>query len=90
MNDPTLMPLPTGPVFAGIDWASVDHAVCVVDATGRAGGRPTGPGRSRPDPPGRAHWRTLVGPVIVWDGDRRTPGLHRTTAARACWRSLPG
>ena len=34
MNDPTVTPLPTGTVFAGIDWASVDHAVCVVDAAG--------------------------------------------------------
>ena len=34
MNDPTVTPLPTGALFAGIDWASADHAVCVVDATG--------------------------------------------------------
>ena len=34
MNDPTVTPLPTGAVFAGIDWASADHAVCVVDAAG--------------------------------------------------------
>jgi transposase len=34
MNDPTVSPLPTATVFAGIDWASTDHAVCVVDATG--------------------------------------------------------
>ena len=34
MHDPTVATTPTGPVFAGIDWASADHAVCVVDATG--------------------------------------------------------
>ena len=34
MNDPTVTAAPTGPVFAGIDWASVDHAVCVIDAAG--------------------------------------------------------
>jgi transposase len=34
MNDPTVTAAPTGPMFAGIDWASVDHAVCVIDAAG--------------------------------------------------------
>src|SRR4051794_30413284 len=34
MNDPTVTPLPTGAVFAGVDWASADHAVCVIDAAG--------------------------------------------------------
>jgi hypothetical protein len=34
MNDPTVSPLPTATVFAGIDWASVDHAVCVIDTGG--------------------------------------------------------
>jgi transposase len=34
MHDSTVMAGPTGLVFAGIDWASADHAVCVVDATG--------------------------------------------------------
>jgi transposase len=34
MNDPTVTALPTGVVFAGIDWASSDHAVCVVDSAG--------------------------------------------------------
>jgi transposase len=34
MHDPTVMPLPTATVFAGIDWASTDHAVCVIDAAG--------------------------------------------------------
>ncbi|MGY1712814.1 IS110 family transposase [Geodermatophilus sp. SYSU D00758] len=34
MHDPTLTAAPTGPLFAGVDWASVDHAVCVVDAAG--------------------------------------------------------
>jgi transposase len=34
MNDPTVIAGSTGPVFAGVDWASADHAVCVVDATG--------------------------------------------------------
>ena len=34
MNDPTVSATPTGAVFAGIDWASADHAVCVIDATG--------------------------------------------------------
>ncbi len=34
MNDPTVIGEPTGAVFAGIDWASADHAVCVVDAAG--------------------------------------------------------
>jgi transposase len=34
MNDPTVTAAPTGPVFAGIDWASADHAVCVIDSAG--------------------------------------------------------
>ena len=34
MNDPTISTVSAGPVFAGIDWASADHAVCVIDATG--------------------------------------------------------
>jgi len=34
MNDPTVTPLPTAAVFAGVDWASADHAVCVIDAAG--------------------------------------------------------
>src|SRR4051794_7446882 len=34
MNDPTVSALPTATVFAGIDWASADHAVCVIDAAG--------------------------------------------------------
>ncbi|HEY4626086.1 MAG TPA: IS110 family transposase [Blastococcus sp.] len=34
MHDPTVASTPTGPVFAGIDWASTDHAVCVVDSVG--------------------------------------------------------
>jgi transposase len=36
VNDLTVTPWPTETVFAGIDWASADHAVCVVDATGTA------------------------------------------------------
>lgn len=34
MHDPTLIVIPTGTVFAGVDWASVDHAICVIDAAG--------------------------------------------------------
>ena len=34
MHDPTGTAAPTGAVFAGIDWAGVDHAVCVIDAAG--------------------------------------------------------
>jgi transposase len=34
MNDPTVSALPTVTVFAGIDWASADHAICVIDAAG--------------------------------------------------------
>ena len=34
MHDPTVPAAPTGSVFAGIDWASADHAVCVIDAAG--------------------------------------------------------
>jgi transposase len=34
MNDPTVTVAPTGAVFAGIDWASTDHAVCIIDADG--------------------------------------------------------
>ena len=30
MHDPTGTAAPTGAVFAGIDWAGVDHAVCVI------------------------------------------------------------
>lgn len=35
MNDPIVGTTSTGPVFAGVDWASADHAVCVIgsDAT---------------------------------------------------------
>ena len=29
--------VPPGGVCAGIDWASADHAVCVVDLAGRVG-----------------------------------------------------
>ncbi|HET6392160.1 MAG TPA: IS110 family transposase [Blastococcus sp.] len=36
MHDSTVTAAPIGAVFAGIDWASVDHAVCVVDAGGAA------------------------------------------------------
>ena len=36
MNDPIRTATPTGAVFAGIDWASADHAVCVVDSAGTA------------------------------------------------------
>jgi transposase len=34
MHDPTVATTSTGPVFAGVDWASADHAICVIDATG--------------------------------------------------------
>src|SRR3954471_16195604 len=34
MHDPTVTDAPTGPRFAGVDWASADHAVCVTDAAG--------------------------------------------------------
>jgi transposase len=34
MNDPTVSALPTATVLAGIDWASGDHAVCVIDTAG--------------------------------------------------------
>jgi transposase len=34
MHDPIVTAASTGTVFAGIDWASVDHAVCVVDVAG--------------------------------------------------------
>jgi transposase len=34
MNDPTVSTRPTGPLFAGVDWACTDHAVCVIDAGG--------------------------------------------------------
>src|SRR4051794_29710814 len=34
MHDPTAATTSTGPVFAGVDWASTDHAVCVIDAAG--------------------------------------------------------
>ena len=38
MHDPTVATASTGPstgpLFAGVDWASTDHAVCVIDATG--------------------------------------------------------
>jgi transposase len=34
MHDPTVATTSTGPVFAGVDWASADHAVCVVDPAG--------------------------------------------------------
>jgi transposase len=34
MHDPTVSTTSTGPLFAGIDWASADHAVCVIDPAG--------------------------------------------------------
>ena len=34
MHDATVETGLTGAVFAGVDWASVDHAVCVIDAAG--------------------------------------------------------
>src|SRR4051794_40925744 len=34
MHDPTAATTSTGPMFAGVDWASADHAVCVIDAAG--------------------------------------------------------
>jgi transposase len=34
MNDPTVTAVPTEAVFAGLDWASTDHAVCILDAAG--------------------------------------------------------
>jgi transposase len=34
MHDPTVIDAPTGPRFAGVDWASADHAVGVIDAAG--------------------------------------------------------
>ena len=34
MHDPTVAAGSAGPVFAGVDWASTDHAVCVLDAAG--------------------------------------------------------
>jgi transposase len=41
MHDPTVTAGPTEPLFAGIDWASTDHAVCVIDAVGTVVGRHT-------------------------------------------------
>src|SRR3954465_129972 len=34
MHDPTAATTSTGPMFAGVDWASAEHAVCVIDAAG--------------------------------------------------------
>ncbi len=34
MHDPTVATASTGPLVAGVDWASTDHAVCVLDAAG--------------------------------------------------------
>jgi transposase len=34
MHDPIALSAPTGLVFAGVDWAGTDHAVCVIDTTG--------------------------------------------------------
>jgi transposase len=34
MHDLIVEGTSAGPVFAGVDWASVDHAVCVIDAAG--------------------------------------------------------
>jgi transposase len=34
MHDPTVPTTATGPAFAGVDWASADHAVCVIDVAG--------------------------------------------------------
>jgi hypothetical protein len=42
--------VPPGGVCAGIDWASADHAVCVVDLAGRVRDRFTA-GHDRGSPP---------------------------------------
>jgi hypothetical protein len=34
MHDPTVATASTEPLFADVDWASTDHAVCVIDAAG--------------------------------------------------------
>jgi transposase len=34
MHDPIVTSRPAGSVFAGLDWASAEHAVCVIDAAG--------------------------------------------------------
>jgi transposase len=34
MNDPIPSAVSTGSVFAGVDWASTDHAICVIDTAG--------------------------------------------------------
>ena len=34
MHDPIVETSSAGPVFAGVDWASADHAVCVIDTAG--------------------------------------------------------
>jgi len=34
MHDPIVTDGSTGSVFAGVDWASADHAVCVIDGSG--------------------------------------------------------
>lgn len=34
MHDPIVANGPTGSVYAGVDWASADHAVCVLDGSG--------------------------------------------------------
>ena len=37
---PLVLPdVPAGSVCAGIDWATADHVVCVVDMAGRVAGR---------------------------------------------------
>jgi hypothetical protein len=34
MHDPIAETTSTGPLLAGVDWASADHAVCVIDTAG--------------------------------------------------------
>ena len=46
---PQVLPdVPAGGVCAGIDWATADHAVCVVDMAGRVTGRRVYQSRRRP------------------------------------------
>src|SRR5579862_8665901 len=47
--------VPPGGVCAGIDWASADHAVCVVDLAGQVAGRFTA-----------AHDRAGIAALIAW------------------------
>ena len=64
---------------AGIDWASADHAVCLVDAAGEVAGRFTVAHTAE----GLGHWYS------IWPGPERARWRSSAVTGRPwtpCWR----